>query len=298
MIKSKSDLKNKYLKPKKKQREEVSHVEHQRVEESYSSLEKESNESYDADNLPVFVETEESRKIDDLEKKKAYEAFLGRPVTKENKQQSGTWKTMDASLGKRDLQKEGKKKASEDSSSDGESSSEDAPRKRHDSSESDIEIDSEERNKEKNARNQAFKDELIRALGIEPEKNKGGSPKDSDIEIESDADQNDAKIRDEVDPLKQVGCRVMQLEEAKMKEKELHKLAEQYKHAGTQLRDKEGNLLNIADLKESKENELKKLNERNVDSFDVVEAMEVRHGSVRREVTEKEGIVRKQESNH
>jgi hypothetical protein len=42
------------------------------------------------------------------------------------------------------------------------------------------------------------------------------------------------------------------------------KAAEQFRHAETQIRDKEGKLIDIAELKESKEVLLKKLNERNV----------------------------------
>lgn len=208
MIKSKNDLKNKYLKQKKKHQEDDLHFEKPNFDDSFANSEKDSKESFDADNLPVFVETEESKRIDDLEKKRAYEAFLGRPVVKESKQQAGTWKTVDASLGKREIPKvDQKKKGSDDSSSDSESSSEVAPRRRHDSSESDIDINSEERNNQKAARNQAFKEQLIKALGMEPEKEKQESSKDSDIEIDSEAEQNDKKNKDqeENDLLKKVG---------------------------------------------------------------------------------------------
>ena len=64
--------------------------------------------------------------------------------------------------------------------------------------------------------------------------------------------------------MRQVGYYHSQLEEIKAREKQMIKLAEQFKNAQTVIRGQDGKVVDVEDLKESKQRELNRLNEQRV----------------------------------
>ena len=164
---------------------------------------------------------------------------------------------MKSELWEREVAEVGKRDSEEDSSS----SESKQPRKRHDSSDSDMEIDSQELKLERTEREKAFKNQLATALGVEP---RDSEESDSDISVKSDAKEanNNPDAADEL--LYKVTNNKAKLEEIKKKERMMNELAEQYKNATTVIRGVDGQAIDIKDMKESKEARLKELNEKNV----------------------------------
>lgn len=319
--KSKQELKNKYLKQAKvKGSSKVATIQkHNLVVVDYSATDAtrvRDNQMYQGDdvdseedyrnpeNLPVFVETEESKLIDDDVKIRAFKKLIHQQPDKDDAMSHaatsrvGTWKVYDQAtqLGKREPinAAESELKAasdSGDSDSDSDDSSSDRPRVRHDSSDSDIEQDEEQVVKIKQESEQAYRDKLSKALGIDPATNKPGKSgqQDSDIEVDDSSESSKGGLSairnteqpskqtartDEDDQLLKVGHHLTQLELIKQREK----LAEQFKHAQVVVRDETGAQI---DLKQSKEIELRKLNERNVDELShLVTPVEERHGTI------------------
>ena len=204
--KSKKELMDKYLKPKKQTASSdrrVSRIaavvdndlvayERQAMHFDRSSDE----DKFDPENLPVFVETAESRLLDEAEKQQALESLHRlRAKPAEARSVSGRWVPVDGALGKRG--------PAADESSEAESSSSEAepkPRRRHDMSDSDIEVDSEERNQQKQEQELAFKQTLEKALGIDP-----GEHRDSESAASAERREPQAGAED---LMAQVGARL------------------------------------------------------------------------------------------
>lgn len=269
-MKSKKELLNKYLLgPKKKgqKKKEDSRVLDAADDEIEKYDQKSQSEEDGSDELPVFVETEESRKIHPDDKKRAMELLTAKnakpKATGAVLSSSGKWLEEEKEIGalgkraEREVAEVGKRDSEEDSSS----SESKQPRKRHDSSDSDMEIDSQELKLERTEREKAFKNQLATALGVEP---RDSEESDSDISVKSDAKEanNNQDAADEL--LYKVTNNKAKLEEIKKKERMMNELAEQYKNATTVIRGVDGQAIDIKDMKESKEARLKELNEKNV----------------------------------
>jgi hypothetical protein len=236
----------------------------------------------DPENLPVFVETAESRQLDPEQKRLALDALhKARAKPAEARSSSGRWVAVDGALGKRPPAGQPADSSADATSSD---ESEDRPRRRHDMSDSDIEVDSEERNQQKQEQERAFKHTLEKALGIDPDEHR---PADLD-QSEASAGQPAEPQDDAAQLMKQVRA-AHQLEEAKRRERETAKLAEQFRHATTVIRDKDGRALDLADLQASREARLKALNEANVDPTHTAARLEGRHGAVRGQTAQAAG---------
>ena len=192
---------DKYLNPKKGQKSkgqnkgpskllDMDTVRYETIDTMKNKESSEDEEDMNSEDMPVFVETAESRAMGEEEKQRAL-AGLTKPRAQprvEEKVSSGRWvesEGQQGALGKRLLEEE----ASD--SSDGESS-EDRPRKRHDMYDSDIEIDSEEMNMQQQEKEEAFKSALVQALGIDP--SEAGGEKEAEEEAKGEEDDLMLKV--------------------------------------------------------------------------------------------------------
>lgn len=258
---SKSQLKNKYLNPKKKKKrtkkikKAKSRVIDLQDQDYLANLEKGLNEeTFLEDEKPVFVETEESQKLSAKEKEAALEKIYGKKIKKSKNEgrKTGKWVSLKASVETREEEmeeEEPQESSSDEQEVDSSSSEEEGLGVRHDSSDSELEEDENEAKMEKEERAKMFKDDMNRALGL-------GKGVDIDTESEEDDDSDlDSGSSEEKDALAE------KLDELKAKDKVLKELAKEFKNAATIFRDQEGKKMKIEDFEAAKKKKLEKLNQ-------------------------------------
>lgn len=253
------------------------------------TLELEDFENMDEDEKPIFVETEESRKLTTEEKSKALKQIYGDSDEEGKINKSGKWvpvaeeedppvtdtttKKLKSGTGvfeedkiQRNYQNspspvQSDEDSDQDSSEEDDSSSEEEERVRHDST--DEEGDEEQIQLERGEREKLFKKKINAALGMEI-KSQTASEKSSDSDIDSSDDDSDLDSgSDDDDEGKHQSAEATlaeRLEQLKKKDEMMKKMAEQYKNAATVIRDQDGKKMEIKDLQASKEKKLEELN--------------------------------------
>lgn len=260
-MKSKTELKNKYLNPKKKKKrnnkikEAKSKIIDLQDQDYMNNLEKalEAGTEYLEDEKPVFVETEESRKLSKKEKDEALEKIYGKKIQKsKQRNQSGKWvniKTSNTDNMEIEEENEEEEKMKEESIEEETSSSEEEGLNiRHDSSDSEIEEDPEEAQLDKEEREKRFKENMNRALGM-------GKGVEIDTETEESDSDLDSGSSEEKDALAE------KLEQLKEKDKIMRELAKEFKNAATIFRDQEGKKMSVEEFEAAKKQKLEKLNQ-------------------------------------
>lgn len=235
-MKSKQEMMNKYLQVGKKPKRPTNPTPTSFTDvlpiNPQDNLESSSEDYDNPENLPIVVETAESRMIDESEKIRAIEALRnkgGKAATKggekgdhEEGGAAGKWQQYDnATLGKRtdsptNQQPELKistRKSNSSNSSDSESESESQPRRRRrDSTDSDIDMNEEEEKENIKKRDNDFKATIVRALGMEDEEAKRervNSSSSSDISVSEEgekAEKADESKDPQHDLMLKVGC--------------------------------------------------------------------------------------------
>lgn len=261
---TKSQLRDKYLNPKKKRKrtrkvkKAKSKVIDMQDQDYLADLEKGlDEETFLEDEKPVFVETEESQKLSVKEKEAALEKIYGKTIKKSKREgkKTGKWVSLQESS-KMEEEKIVEEESSEEQEVDSSSSEEEGLGVRHDSSDSEDEEDENEVKMEKEERAKMFKDDINRALGL-------GKGVDIDTESEDDDDSDlDSGSSEEKDALAE------KLEELKAKDKVLKELAKEFKNAATIFRDQEGKKMKIEDFEAAKKKKLEQLNRAMVSQSD------------------------------
>lgn len=264
---SKSKLKDKYLKVKKKKKRNKkvkkakSRIIDLQDQDYFQTLENRLDEGeaeFMEDEKPVFVETEESRKLTKKEKESALEKIYGKEIKKskkdlKNKNTAGKWINLKNSKQEK-IEKEENSDSADDSEVESTSSEEEGLDIRHDSSDSDLEEDQNELKLEKSEREKNFKEKISNALGL-------GGGVDIDTESEDESDLDSGSSDEEKDGL------AMKLEELKEKDKVMKELAKEFKNAATAFRDKTGKKMSLDEFEAAKKKKLEKLNEAMVSFF-------------------------------